>query len=262
MLQGVIQLGQAYVNLCEIGDVSHLDWTQEYRCNRQSVMGKKVIDDIESKRTEFERRFSACKEHINSLRRKHQELNHFTIQQLLFLRKELAGLKHGATMNSLHLQVYTLLEKVLPGLHRSSLRTALLGAGIFTPHLHDDTYSDVAASRNASEQVPSCIQQREDQRTVDQQVVEKYEQLLNNLEKLDYSEPDRLAVAALFENLEGTDAELVVWCVQNNGNSDLIEKNYDKASDDPRFSGIASQDAESDLESSQSSQRSDDILER
>ena len=260
LLQGVIQLGQAYVNLCEIGDVSHLDWTQEYKC--KSVMGKNVIAEIESKSAEFEGCISTCKEHINSLRMKYQELNYFTTQQLLFLRKELAGLKHNATMNSLHLQVYALLEKVLPGLHRSSLQTALLGAGIFTPHLLDDTYTDDAASRNAREQVPSCIQEREDQRAVGQQVVEKYEQLLDNLETLDYSEPDRLAVAAIFENLKGTEAELVFWCVQNNGNSDLIDKNYGKALDDPRFSGIVSQDAESDLESSQSSQHSDDIHER
>ena len=260
LLQGVIQLAQAYVNLCEIGDVSHLDWSQEYKC--KTVMGKNFIADIESKSKEFEECFNTCKEHINSLRMKHHELNYFTIQQLLFLRKELAGLKHSATINSLHLQVYALLEKVLPGLHRSSLQTALLEAGVFTPHGHDDTYSDDGASRNASEQMPSCIQEREDQCTVDQQVAEKYEQLLNNLEKLNYSEPDRLAVAAVFENLESNDVELVLWCVTNNGNSDLIDENYDKASDDPRFRGIVSQDAESDLESSQSSQDSDYIRER
>lgn len=257
LLQGVIQLGQAYVNLCEIGDVSHLNWSQEYKC--KSVLGKNVIADIESKSKEFERCFSACKEHINSLRMKYHELNHFTIQQLLFLRKELAGLKHSATINPLHLQVYALLEKVLPGLHRSSLQKALLDAGFLSPHLDHDNYSDDAASRNASEQMSSCIQERyDDQRTGDQQVVEKYELLLNNVEKLSYPEPDRLAVAALVANLESSEVELVLWCVQNNANSDLIDELYDKASDDPRFRGIVNQDAESDLESSQSSQDSDD----
>lgn len=241
----------------------HLDWTQEYKCKSvKSVMGKKVIDDIESKRTEFERRLRACKEHINSLRMKHHELNYFTIQQLLFLRKELAGLKHSATMNSLHLQVYALLEKVLPGLHRSSLQTALLGAGIFPQHLDTDTYSDDAASRNASEQMSSCIQEREDQSAGDQQLVKKYELLLDSVEKLNYPEPDRLAVAALVGNPESSDVDLVLWCVQNNANSDLIDEHYEMASDDPRFRGIVNHDAESDLESSRSSQDSDDIQER
>ena len=259
-MQGVIQLGQAYVNLCEIGDVSHLDWSQEYKC--KSVMGKNVMAGIELKIKEFEQCFNACKEHINSLRMKYHELNYFTIQQLLFLRKELAGLKHSTTMDSLHLQVYALLEKVLPGLHKSSLQTALLGAGIFTPHLHDDTYSDDAASRNATEQMPSYIQERENQRAVDQQVVEKYETLLSNIEPLQYPESDRLAVAALVANLESNDVELVLWCVQNNANSANIDELYDKASGDPSFRGIVDQDAESDLESSQSSQDSNDIHER
>ena len=260
LLQGVIQLGQAYVNLCEIGDVFHLDWKQEYKC--KSVMGKKVIDEIESKSTEFERWFTACKEHINSLRMKYHELNYFTIQQLLFLRKELAGLKHRTTMNSLHLQVYALLEKVLPGLHRSSLQRALHDTGIFTSHFEDDNFSDDAASMNTSEQMSSCIQEREDQRTGDQRFIEKYKLLLQNVETLDYPEPDRLAVAAIVANSESSEVELVLWCVQNNGNSDLIDENYDKASDDPRFRGIVSRDAESDLESSQSSQDTDDIHER
>jgi len=261
MLQGVIQLGQAYVNLCEIGDVSHLDWSQEYKC--KSVMRNDVIADIESKSREFERRFNACKEHINSLRMKYHELNYFTIQQLLFLRKELAGLKHSATMNSLHLQVYALLEKVLPGLRRSSLQKALLDFGIFTPRLDDDNYSDDAASRNTSEEMSSFSQESEDQRTGDQQLSEKYELLLNRVEKVHFTEPDRLAVAALVENSEDSEVELFIWCFQNHANSALIDELFDRASDDPRFRGIVNQDGESDLESSQSSQDSpNDINER
>lgn len=261
MLQRVIQLGEAYVNLCAIGDVSYLDWSQEFKCKR--VMGKDVIADIKSKITEFERRFCSCKEYINSLRKKYHELNYFTIQQLLFLRKELAGLKHSATMNSLHLQVYALLEKVLPGLHRSNLQTALLDVGIFAPRLDDDDYSADAASRNTSEQISSYSQEREDQRTGDQKLVEKYEVLLNNVEKLGYPEPDRLAVAALVENSENSDVEFVLWCVQNHADSALIDELYDRASDDPRFRGIVNQDAKSNLESSQSSQDSlSDINER
>ena len=55
---------------------------------------------------------------------------------------------------------------------------------------------------------------------------------------------------------------VVLWCVQNNTNSDLIDEHYDKASNDSRFRGIVNQDAESDLESSRSSKDSDDIHER
>ena len=108
----------------------------------------------------------------------------------------------------------------------------------------------------------SCIQEREDQSAGDQQLVKKYELLLDSVEKLNYPEPDRLAVAALVGNPESSDVDLVLWCVQNNANSDLIDEHYEMASDDPRFRGIVNHDAESDLESSRSSQDSDDIQER
>ena len=260
LLQGVVQLGQAYVNLCEVGDVSHLDWKQEYKC--KSKMGKSVIDDIQSKRNEFERFLSTCKEHINSLRMKYHELNYFTTQQLLFLRKELAGLKHSATMNFLNLQVYSLLEKVLPGLHQSSLQDALLDAGILAPHLYHDNCSSDSGSRNAYEPMPFSTQERNDHDTADEQIVERYELLYNHVVKLNYPEPERLAVAALVANLESTDVELVLWCVQNHSNNDLIDELYDDASDDPRFRGIVNQAAGSDLESSQSSQDSEDSHKR
>ncbi|XP_078382607.1 E3 ubiquitin-protein ligase rnf213-alpha-like isoform X3 [Oculina patagonica] len=255
LLQGVVQLGQAYVDLCEIGDVSYLDWREEYKC--RSKMGKSVIDDIQSKRNEFERSLSICKEHINSLRMKYHELNYFTTQQLLFLRKELAGLKRGATMDSLNLQVYALLQKVLPGLHQSSLRDALFDAGILKPHLDQDTCSDDGVSWNAREPMSLSSQERDDHGTADQQIADKYKKLLNHVENLNYSEPERLAVAALIADLESTDVELVLWCVKNNANSDLIDKLYDEALDDQRFRGIVNQAAGSDLESSQSSQDSE-----
>lgn len=260
LLQGVIQLGQAYVNLCEIGDVSHLDWSQEYKC--KSVMGKSVIGDIESKSKEFERCFRACKEHINSMRMKYHELNYFTIQQLLFLRKELAGLKQGTTMNFLNLQVYALLEKVLPDLHQSSLRDVLFDAGILTPHLDHDIYSDDGGSRNAYDQMSLPTQGRDDERTPDRQIVEKYEHLLNYVENLSLSEPERLAVAALVAQWECSEAELVVWCVQNSTNVDLIDELYDNASGDPRFLGIINQATGSDRESTQSSQDSEESHKR
>lgn len=236
--------------------MSHLDWNQEFKC--KSKVGKKdVIHEIESKSKEFEQYLKACKEHINNMRMKYHELNYFTIQQLLFLRKELAGLKHGSTMNSLNLQVYALLEKVTPGLHQLNLRDALSDAGILTPYLDQDNFRDDAGSSSAGDQRSLSSQEKDDLVTDDLQIVEKYESLLSHLEKINSSEPERLAVAALVTNLEGNEIDRVLWCVQNNGNSDLIDELYDEASGDPRFRDIVSQAAVSDEESSQSSQDSE-----
>ena len=240
------------MNLCEIGDVSHLDWKEEYKC--KSSMGKRIIEDIQSKSNEFEQRYNTCKERINSLRMKYHELNFFTIQQLLFLRKELAGLKQSSTVETLNLQAYTLLEKVLPCLHRALLRDALLEAGIKAPHLDRDDYSDEDTLRSAT----NLSEEKDDHSAGDEQTVEKYDTLLNNLEKLNLSEPERLAVAALVENRDGSETDLVIWCVQNKDNSDSIDELYNAALEDPSFRGIVDQNAESDEESSQSSQDSGD----
>lgn len=235
--------------------MSHLDWSEEFKC--KSKMGKNVIDEIESKSNEFEQYLKACKEHINSMRMKYHELNYFTIQQLLFLRKELAGLKHGSTMNSLNLQVYSLLEKVAPGLHQLNLRDALSDAGILSAHLDQDNFRDDAGSSSTGDLTSLSSQEKDDHSTDDQQIVKNYESLLSHLEKINSSEPERLAVAALVTNLEGTEIDRVLWCFQNKDNSDLIDELYDEASDDPRFRDIVSQTAESDEESSQSSQDSE-----
>lgn len=252
-MQGVIQLGQAYVNLCEIGDVSHLDWNREYEC--RSTMGKNVMKYIESQRNEFERSYEVCKEHINQQRMKYRELNYFTTHQLLFLRKELAALKHKAATNTLNLQVYSLLEKVLPGIHPSALQDVLFETGIVS-EIDRDHFSDDGSHQRS---LPGDHEEVHDHRGADEQVqiAEKYETLLSNVEKLSYPESERLALAALVLGLEKTVAELVVWCVQNNTNDDLIDKLCDEAKRNPRFRDIVNEIT--GTESSQSSQDSDDV---
>lgn len=252
MLQGAVQLGQAYVNLCETGDVSHLDWNEEYKC--KSSMGKRIIDEIQSKCVEFEQLCYACKEHINEMRMKYPELNFFTIQQLLFLRKELASLKQGSTLESLNLQVYSLLEKVLPSLHRKLLHEALIEAGIWSTDFDLDFYSGQDARSTTS---PSS---QDDTFRDNEEISEKYESLFDNVERLNPSEPERLAVAALYNDMKGNVAELVLWCVQNKDKSDLLDELYEKASEDPKFRGIIGETPDSDEESSQSSQHSDDQM--
>ena len=255
-MQGVIQLGQAYVNLCEIGDVSYLDWNEEYQC--RATMGASVIDDIESQRNKFERQFQTCKERINLQRRKYPEINYFTTQQLLFLRKELAALRQSSAMNYLPLQVYSLLEKVRPDIHPLSLQEILCEAGIMSQYDHDDDTSDDGDSGQVS---LMNLQEKDDRGAADDkdEIAEKYETLLSAVEKLGYPETERLVVAALVANWESPVANLVVWCVQNKANDDLIDELYNEAKTTHRFRGIVCEE-----ESSQSSQDSgsDDDNER
>ena len=242
------------MSLCEIGDVSHLDWKGEYKC--KSVMGKRVLADIQSKSKEFDHRYKECKKHINSLRKKYHELNFFTIQQLLFLRKELAGLKYSSTTEYLNrLQVYSLLEKVFPGIHKSLLQEVFQDAEILSPDFGQFSDGDTLGDTT---QITSLLSQDGKDNSIDEvQIIEKYESLLGNVESLSHSEPERLAVAALVNNWESKETDLVLWCLQNMGDSDLVDELFERASGDPRFRNIVDQNIESDVEWMQLSQSSD-----
>ena len=77
------------------------------------------------------------------------------------------------------------------------------------------------------------------------------------MERLSHSEPERLAVAALVNNWESKEADLFLWCLQNMGDSDLVDDLFERASGDPRFRKIVDQKIESDVEWMQLSQSSD-----
>ena len=239
------------MNLCEIGDVSHLDCNKKYEC--KTTIGRNIINDIQTQSNEFERRYQACKEHINSQRMKYPELNYFTTQQLLFLRKELAAMKHSAAMNHGNMQVYLLLQKVVPDIHQSRLQEVLREAGI-TLGIDHDEYSGSASDQMS----PQGNHEADDYGGANKQleVADKYEALLSNVEKLGYPEPERLAVAALVANWDSKEAELVIWCVQNNTQDDLLDKLYEEAKKNPMFRSIVDEIA--GTESLQPSEDSDD----
>ena len=248
----MIQLGQCYVNLCEVGDVTILDWNKEYKC-KSTMMGTDIIKEIDSQSKEFERRCEVIKESINSQRMEHPELNYFTTQQLLFLRKELATLRQTGTINSMNMQVYSLLEKVHPKIHPLSLREVLIEAGILSDI---DFFVDIDSVDSDQSQTPPGVQD-DDRADVDKQdnIEEKYEDLLSNVEKLGYPDTERLVTAALVSDPEGSVAELVVWCVQNKNNEKLIDELFNEAKKSLRFKDIVGEELSL---SSQDSASSDD----
>lgn len=251
-MQGVVQLGQAYVKLSDTGDVRYLNWKKEYKC--KSRLGIDVTNDITAQTEEFERHYQACKEHVNVQRMKHRELNYFTTQQLLFLRKELASIKSGAPLNVLSVQVYALLEKICTDIHPSTLLAALYDTG-YVAQNEDNNDGSV------SEQLPppGIGIEVDNEQTAEQQleIVQTYERLLKYAESLS-SDAERLAIAAIVYGCQNNvwgDADLVVWCALNKANVDLIDKLYSEAKSNPPFRSIVDEAVES--ESSQCSEDSD-----
>ncbi|CAH3163087.1 unnamed protein product, partial [Porites evermanni] len=250
ILQGVVRLGQAYVKLCEIGDVSYLDWNKEYKC-KTSIVEKDVINDITSQAQEFERRYYAYRVRLHEQRMRYRELNYFTTQQLLFLRKELAAIKRRANIDFLNFQVFALLEKIAPGISPSTLKGVLIEAGV----MQDSSYSDDRVLDQQSLPGSHVVDYHQ---TADEQVEveEKFERLLKSVEKLNYPEAERLTLAALEENWQSSEADLVFWCVQNKADDALIDRLCDEAKKNPLFRVIVKE--VTGLESSESAEDSDE----
>ena len=215
--------------------MSYLEWSSEYQC--KSTLRSDVISVMETQSKDFQQQYETCKEHINSQRMKCPELNYFTTQQLLFLRKELAALRQNAAMNNLNPQIYSLLEKVHPGIHQSSLNEFLQEAGIMS---QNDDYEDRGSDQ---EPVPD-VQDVGDHGAADDDVkiAGKYDTLLNSVEKLGFPETERLVVAALVAEWESSEADLVIWCVMNKNNDDRIDELYNEAKQNPRFRAIINED--------------------
>lgn len=214
-------------------------------------MGKDVTNDIISQAQEFELRYDAYKVRLHEQRMKYRELNYFTTQQLLFLRKELAAIKRKANVDFPNFQVFALLEKIVPGISPSTLKGVLIEAGVIQ--------ESEQFEGGVSDQPPlpgnhlANNHQAADEQV---QIEEKFELLLKSVEKLNYSEADRLALAALVDNWQNSEADLVIWCVQNNTNDDLIDDLCDQAKKNPLFRVIVKEVA--GLESSESSEDSEE----
>lgn len=215
-------------------------------------MGKDVTNDIISQAQEFELRYDAYRLRLHEQRMKYRELNYFTTQQLLFLRKELAAIKRKANVDFPNFQVFALLEKIVPGISPSTLKGVLIEAGVMQEsEQFEDEVSDQPPPWSGSHVV-------DNHQAADEQVEieEKFELLLKSVEKLNYSEADRLALAALVDNWQNSEADLVIWCVQNNTNDDLIDDLCDQAKKNPLFRVILKEVA--GLESSESSEDSEE----
>lgn len=103
-MQGAISVGSAYLNLCEAGEVSHLDWKEDFSCS--SVRHHDVTEDLRKRCDELTGFFKAWTSVLEMQRKECNELNFFTAKQLLYLRKEIADLRRGRDFGSLEVQVF------------------------------------------------------------------------------------------------------------------------------------------------------------
>lgn len=223
-----------YISLCKAGEVSHLKWKHEFPCTPRLTPNNSLINDLVNESEHMEQCLQQWKDELHAKRLQYSELNQFTTRQLLFLRGKLAVVQGRGprAVDSIPLEVYNLLESVLPGIDPATLKSVLTFCGICSQEVGQNIIRSYGAS--CKSQRPSDNSDRlKRPKELQPSNIEMFQSLVAKLELLGYSE--EVAIAAMFSRKDATEADLIVWSVQNGNNQDLISAKYSEAQSDPRY---------------------------
>ena len=202
-----------YIALCKAGEVSHLKWKYDFQCTPRLTSSRSLTDDLEEKSEQMEHCLQQWKDELHAKRMMYSELNHFTTRQLLVLRRQLAEVQGRGpkVVDSIPLKVYNLLESVLPGVEPVILKSVLISQ---SSH------------------------------------VEMFQTLVSKLDSIGYParEAEKIAIAALNSCKEASEADLIVWCVENASNKNVIDASYSAALHDPRYLPLLCKDLAAPVE--------------
>ena len=230
-----------YISLCNAGEVSHLKWKHEFQCTPRLISNRPLINDLMIEGKQMEQCLKQWKDELHAKRLQYSELNHFTTQQLLFLRSKLAVVQGRGprAVDGIPLEVYNLLESVLPGIDPATLKSVLTFCGICRQEVGQNIIRSYGASSKS--QRPSDNSDRPKlSKELQPSDIEMFQSLVAKLELLGYSE--EVAIAAMVSCKDATEADLIVWSVQYGNNKDLISTKYSEAQNDPRYLQVMNKD--------------------
>ena len=250
-----MRLATAYIDLFESGYIHRMNWSQEYHCSKDQVAGESIAKELDEESSFMEMCYKNWKKKVSDARKEYRELNFFTTQQLMTLRKEIATVCHSNDLAMNNIQVLTLLESVRPSLTSEQLKSAIERAfkdaellenrrgtaelPSFTHISSDDEivtrksmYDDNNhASTSFSTATSTCRVQTISVKKPKPKETSKIQSFLNAAADDGYSEQIALAAMARL----GVDAEeddLLLWCLEEADEAD-IEALYEDAKQNP-----------------------------
>ena len=255
-LEGVMRLATAYINLSESGFVHRMHWNQEFHCSKDQREGECTSEELAVASTAMENCYLDWKKKVSDTRKEYQELNFFTTQQLILLRKEIAIACRRSDLHIDNPQVLNLLESVRANLNTEVLKAAIQRAFKGTnllehtkrsgdvlsfsliPHQADfGTRTSLFENNNYYvERTPSAVVtspkvQGTSVKKEKAKEISKIRRFVNAAEDDGYSEQVALSALASL----GVDAEeddLLLWCLEESDDADL-ESLYEKAMSNP-----------------------------
>ena len=250
-LEGIMRLATAYINLYDSGFIHRMHWRQEFHCSKDQREGESIAIELAAASRTMEDCYSTWKKKVSNARKEYQELNFFTTQQLMLLRKEIAAACSSSDLHVDSLQVLTLLESVHPSLETGQLKAAIQrafkdtdlldhtkGMGVLPSFTLTPRQAEVDA-RNTLYQNNNYIDKRPlTMGTLSQlkpasvkkpspKGISKVKRFLNTAEDEGYSEQVALSALASL-GVEAEEDDLLLWCLEEADDADL-ESLYEKA---------------------------------
>ena len=246
-----MRLATAYIDLFESGYIHRMNWSQEYHCSKDQVAGESIKKELDNERSVIEKCYKNWKKKVSDARKEYRELNFFTTQQLMTLRKEIATVCHSNDLAMSNIQVLTLLESVRPSLTSEQLKSAIERAfkdtellenprgtaelPAFTHFPSDDemmTRKSMFNNNNhvgtsSSTATSTCRVQTVSVKKPKPKETTKIQSFLNAAADDGYSE--QIALAALARlGVDAEEDDLLLWCLEEADEAD-IEALYEDA---------------------------------
>ena len=192
----------------------------------------------------MEQSLQQWKDELHTKRMLYGELNHFTTRQLLVLRRQLAVVQGRSpkAVDSIPLEVYNLLESVLPGVEPAILKSVLISCGICNQQTGHNIVRSYGITGTVHRSIP--LHQPRSQSSNE----EMFQTLVAKLESIGYPEAEQIAIAAMMSCEDASEADLIVWCVKNANNKDVIDASYLEALHDPRYLALIDKDLAASVE--------------
>ena len=250
-----MRLATAYINLFESGYIHRMNWSQEYHCSKDQVAGESIAEELNEESSLMETCYKNWKKKVSDARKEYRELNFFTTQQLMTLRKEIATVCHSNNLAMSNIQVLTLLESVRPSLSSEQLKSAIerafkatkllenaRGAAELPSFTHVPSDDEMVTRRtmfdnnnyvgtSSSTATSTCQVQTASVKKPKPKETSKIQSFLNAAADDGYSE--QIALAALARlGVDAEEDDLLLWCLEEADEAD-IEALYEDAKQNP-----------------------------
>ena len=250
-----MRLATAYIDLFESGYIHRMNWSQEYHCSKDQVAGESIAKELDEESSFMETCYKNWKKKVSDARKEYRELNFFTTQQLMTLRKEIATVCHSNDLAMNNIQVLTLLESVRPSLTSEQLKSAierafkdtellenLRGTAELLSFTHVPSDDEIVTRKSmfdnnnylgssSSTATSMCQVQTASVKKPKPKKTSKIQSFLNAAADDGYSE--QIALAALASlGVDAEEDDLLLWCLEEADEAD-IEALYEDAKQNP-----------------------------